>query len=85
MTILKTIMAGIKEGDKSFFFENYERQAKAVVKHLERAGYVIAPLEPDEAMAKAGSDSIMGGHVRPEKHVQDVYKAMVKSIKHKKV
>lgn len=81
MSDLRTVIArAIKKADKTIFLENYTRQAKSVLKALQKEGYVIVPLEPTEEMLKAGSDAIVSGKVKPSNHVRVVYQSMLKKV-----
>lgn len=73
------IAKAIKNADSSYFFENYTKQAAAVLKTLEREGFALLPVKPDEKMIKTGLDNIPSGRVKPEKLVTNIYSAMVKS------
>lgn len=80
MSIKDTIARAIKKADKSYFFENYSKQAKAVITELEKSGYKIVPIRPTADMVKAGSDAIVGGKVKPSNHVQTIYHIMLHSV-----
>ena len=80
MSIEKTIAQAIRKADKSYFWENYTKQARSVLKALEKAGYVVAPITPSKEMVKAGSDAIIGGKVKPSTHVTDIYQVMISAV-----
>lgn len=80
MSIEKTIAQAIRKADKSYFWENYTKQARSVLKELEKAGYVIAPIIPTKEMIKEGSDAIIGGKVKPSTHVTDIYQVMISAV-----
>jgi hypothetical protein len=75
----EAIAKAIKTADSSYFFENYTKQATAVLKALEREGFALLPVTPDEKMIKIGLDNIPSGRVKPDKLVANIYTAMVKS------
>jgi hypothetical protein len=75
--IRQLIARAIKKSDKSYFFENYSKQARAVLKMLADEGYAIVPLEPDKKMIEQGVDQVLSGSVKPETHVLRVYRAMI--------
>lgn len=81
MSVKKKIAVTIKRADKSYFFEDYGKQASAVMRMLDKNGYVIVPKEPDEDMIKAGDSAIENGKVDPTELVKMVYAAMTKSGK----
>lgn len=75
--VRQLIATAIKKADKTYFFENYSKQARAVLKALAKEGYVIAPIEPDETMIERGVDQVLSGSVKPQTHVRRVYGAMI--------
>lgn len=77
MDIVKIISEAIKNSDKSYFFENYTKQAKAVIKELDNLGFVLLPKEPTSEMIKAGVYAITIGNVDARKLARDVYKDMI--------
>lgn len=83
MGIKKDIAVAIQKADKSYFFENYDKQAKAVLKALEKNGYAIMPIEPDEKTLKAVADNMSTGKMRPEQHIKNVHQALAKLMQNK--
>ncbi len=77
----EAIAKAIKKADNSYFFENYSKQAAAVLACLEKEGYAMLPLKPSEEMIKIGLDNIPNGRVKPEKLVENIYLAMIKAAK----
>jgi len=77
MSLQNDIASAIQKADSSYFFENYTKQAHAVISALQKKGYAITPKEPTEDMIKAGTDSIMSGKVKPEALVKQVYLSMI--------
>ena len=77
--IEEIIARAIKQADKSFFNENYRKQARAVLETLKKEGFAIAYLPPSESMIKAGVDALPAGRVKPEAVVERIYLAMAKS------
>ncbi len=73
------IAGAIKKADSTYFFEDYTKQALAVLLTLEKGGYTIIPKKPTDAMLEAGADAILPGKVRPEEHVKYVYSSMLKA------
>lgn len=83
--IRKTIAEAIKEADKSYFFEDYSKQARAVLEVMVQEGFAIVPLQPTEEMLKTGLDNLPSGRVKPEELIKRIYTAMVKeAAKNKK-
>ncbi len=75
---LKTLMAkAIKKADSSYFFEDYGKQAAAVVATLKKQGYVIVPKEASEKMCEFAAENMTTGRMKPEQHVGHVWRSMV--------
>ncbi len=81
MSLHSEIARAIQNADNSYFFENYSKQAKAVLRTLEQEGYIIIPKDPTEDMIKAGADAILPGKVRPDVLVRHVFSSMMKAAK----
>lgn len=75
------IAKAIKQADKSYFFEDYNKQAKAVLSVLHKEGYKIVVRNPTEEMQQAGTDIIRKGRVKPSDFVRMIYEAMVAASK----
>ncbi len=84
MSVHRDIAIAIQNADTSYFFEDYSKQAAAVVKVLASKGYCVLPKEPTEPMIQAGTEAILPGKVHPEEHVKYVYSAMLKAALRKK-
>lgn len=75
---LKKLIAGIiKKADTSYFFEDYGKQAEALVEGLKKEGFVIIPREASDEMCEFGAQNMTTGRMKPEQHVGHVYKTMV--------
>ncbi len=72
------IAHAIKRADSSYFFEDYTKQAAAVLQALKQEGYALVPTDPSEEMIGAGVNAIGSGKIRPEDHVRYVYTDMIK-------
>lgn len=81
MSIRKNIAKAIKKADKSYFFEDYDKQAAAVISQLKKDGYVIVPLEPTEETLKKAADTIPTGKMRPEQHILNVHQTLAHLLK----
>lgn len=77
-TLIDTIAHAIRAADSSYFFEDYTKQAMAVIRALQKAGLGVVPLRADEGMIEAGSQAVLSGRVKPSDHVRTVYEAMVR-------
>lgn len=75
------IAAAISKADSRFFFENYSKQAEAVLAAIEQAGLVIVPKSPTEAMIEQGVKAIQNGRTRPTDLVTDIYVSMARPDK----
>ncbi len=75
----EVISEAIKEADNSYFFENYTKQAAAVIAELRKHGYVIVPYYPTVEMVKAAMDELQYGQNRFTNVVMPMYLAMMKA------
>jgi TRAP-type C4-dicarboxylate transport system substrate-binding protein len=76
---IHTIIAkAIKRADRTFFNENYTKQAESVIRAINNAGWGIVPLEPDPEMLKSGKETIEIGRHKPSEVAKAVYTAMVR-------
>lgn len=80
-SIKKLIAQAIKKADRSWFNEDYDRQADAVVRALAQAGWHVVPVRPDEAILEAGKEAMTAGRYRPNDILAQIYAAMVKAGK----
>ncbi len=71
------IARAIKKADKSYFFENYDKQAESVLKSLRAEGYRIVKYEPDEELLKEAADTIKTGKMKPDQHIKNVYQTVI--------
>ena len=76
---VELISEAIKEADNSYFFENYTKQANAVVAELRKHGYVIVPYYPTVQMVKAAMDELQYGQNKFTNIVMPIYLAMMKA------
>lgn len=71
---LREIIArAIKDSDKSFFNENYGKQADAVIAALQRNGYELVPRRPSEAFTQYMDENMPLGRLRPRELVHALY------------
>ena len=78
--VVTLIENSIAKADSSYFFENYTKQAQAVLAALEKAGYVLLPKDLPEDLWKKAADQMRTGRVKPEEHVKDVYQTVTRLI-----
>ena len=79
MDLVSVIANAIKKADNSYLFENYSKQAKAVMRALDQQGYMLVPKEPSKEMIKAGIYAINLGLVDARKLAKEVYKDMLEA------
>src|SRR3546814_17816621 len=58
---VEVISEAIKKADSSYFFENYNKQAAAVLAALKQHGYTIVPYYPTVEMVKAAMAELQYG------------------------
>ena len=81
-TDIEAIIAkAIRTADSSYFFEDYTKQARAVIDALRTKKLAIVPAEPTEAMVQAGVEALPSGRVKPEAIAASVYTAMAATTK----
>jgi TRAP-type C4-dicarboxylate transport system substrate-binding protein len=76
-----TIAQAIHKADTRYFFEDYTKQADAVLKALKQAGFVVVPLEPSPEAIQAGKDALKYGAQRPGDMLKTLYQAMLAAAK----
>lgn len=81
MSIRKSIARAIRKADSRYFFEDYDKQAKAVINMLKKDGYVIVPFEPDEDTLRECADTMATGKMRPEEHIKNVHQTLANLMK----
>lgn len=69
----------ISVADSSYFFEDYTKQAAAVLKAIEAAGYAIIPKDLPDTVWETVANEMKTGRVKPEEHVKDVYQVTVRN------
>lgn len=75
------IANAIRKADNSYFMENYNKQAAAVLKHLSKLGYKIVPNKASDEMIESGKNAVTSGRVKPSDFVRMIYETMVASVK----
>ena len=73
-----TIENAICKADSSYFFEDYTKQAKAVIAALESAGFAVMPKDLPEDLWKQVADQMKTGRVSPTEHVKDVFQVALR-------
>lgn len=81
MSLQKDIAKAIKKADSSYFFEDYDKQAKAVIDTLRKGGFYIVPATPSQEQIDGADHAVKSGRVKPSELFSIIYSAMVKSYK----
>lgn len=76
-SIQEIIAQSIKDADKSFFNEDYMKQAKSVVDGLRKSGLEVVPVKPPEELVTYASENIPLGRLRPTDFIRTMYSTMV--------
>jgi len=79
--LANTIAHAIKKADKRYFFEDYTKQADAVLAALKKAGMTVVPREPTPEIIEAGKNSLKYGAQRPGDMLRALYQAMIGAAK----
>ena len=79
--IRNLIAKSIRDADKSWFNEDYSKQAAEVVRNLRMAGYAVVPVEPDDTIVEAGVESMQAGRHRPADIIKAIYMTMVQKAR----
>ncbi|WP_044559506.1 hypothetical protein [Azospirillum sp. B4] len=79
--IVDTIAQAIKRSDKTFFNENYTKQAHAVVDGLRKAGFEIVPVRPPEGLVEYAVENIPFGRLRPSELIRALYGTMIENCR----
>ena len=77
---LVIIQDAIAKSDSSYFFEDYTKQAKAVLAALNAAGYRLVPGENSEEIWKKVADQMRTGRLQPHVHTKDVVETYFRLI-----
>ena len=76
--IQTVIENAISKADSSYFFENYTKQAQAVLGALEKAGYAVVVKDMADDVWTQASNEIRTGRLRPDEHIKDVYQTVLR-------
>lgn len=74
------IAKAIKDTDKSFFNEDYNKQARAVLSVLKKNGYEVVPARPPEGLVEWAKDNIPFGRLRPTELIVQMYAILVQNV-----
>ncbi len=71
------IARAIKKADTRYIWEDYSKQADAVIDVLGEHGYRIVPLRPTAEMVKSAKDALEYGRQKPENMLVRIWRTMV--------
>ena len=75
------VAKAIREADSSYFSEDYEKQAAAALKAIDKEGFVLIPKEAPADIYAQVSGLIPSGRIRPEDLVKTIYTLTVSQIR----
>jgi hypothetical protein len=79
---LQSVIAdAISKADSSYFFEDYTKQAKAVIQAVEKAGFAIIPNDIPDALWEKAANEMRTGRLKPHEHVKDVWVTVLRLLK----
>ncbi|MFY7778565.1 MAG: hypothetical protein ACOVQ8_09790 [Elstera sp.] len=67
------IATAIRQADTRYFFEDYTKQAEAVLRMLAQEGYVLVPGKPSDEIIEYAKDNLPYGRQRPEDMLRALY------------
>jgi hypothetical protein len=70
------IAEAIRTADSSYFNEDYNKQADAVLRAIRAGGFVLLPAEPPPEIWKSVAENMRLGRLKPEEHVKDVVETL---------
>jgi hypothetical protein len=75
------IAQAIKNADKSFFNEDYVKQASAVIIALRRAGFEIVPAKPSEGLIDFACDNLPFGRLKQQDFIRELYVLLIENTR----
>ena len=80
MKALRDLIArSIKAADSSYFWEDYVKQADAVIQTLNSQGFAIIPKDPSLPMLQAGVHAVVIRKTKPQDLALQIYQGMIKA------
>ena len=70
------IAEAIRTADSSYFNEDYNKQADAVLRAIRAGGFALLPTELPPEIWKDVAENMRLGRLRPEDHVKDVVETL---------
>lgn len=80
-SIADIIAESIKKADKSYFNEDYAKQAQAVIDGLRKQGYAVVPIRPPDPLVEFAIENIPFGRLRPSELIRTLYSVMVENCR----
>ncbi len=75
---LSTIIAkAIRDADRSWFNEDYTKQALAVLAALKANGWELCPREASDSLVEYAIDNMPFGRMKPEDLIRELYALLV--------
>jgi hypothetical protein len=74
-----TIAQAIKDADKSFFNEDYLKQAMAVIIALRKAGFEIVPNKASDGLVDFACDNLPFGRPKQQDFIRELYVLLVEN------
>ena len=74
-----TIALAIKDADKSFFNEDYLKQAMAVIIALRKAGFEIVPNKASDGLVDLACDNLPFGRLKQQDFIRELYVLLVEN------
>lgn len=81
LSLQELIAQAIQEADRSYFNENYAKQAAAVLTALKKSGYEVVPLQPSDDFVEFVHKNMPFGRLRPSELIRLLYTLMVQNVK----
>ena len=78
-TLSNTIAKAIKDADKSFFNEDYVKQANAVIIALRKAGFEIVPTKASDGLVDFACDNLPFGRLKQQDFIKELYTLLVEN------
>lgn len=79
--VRETIAEAIRSADRSFFNEDYLKQASAVTIALRKAGFEIVPRQASDGLVDFACDNLPFGRLRQEDFIRQLYTLLVENAK----
>jgi hypothetical protein len=79
--LVTTLAKAIRAADSSYFSEDYEKQARAVLKAIESAGFALTPKEAPADIYTKVAEIMPTGRMRPDELVKRIYTITVDQMR----